>query len=190
VRKPNFFRTGITGYLAYNFTCLGQIIFSISFIITHAAISSYAYGKRTIEISVPRGTMRVFPSYYRYKELLAYIRENTEPSSSVVVFPQGLTLNFLSERESPFDHYSYSFLPADFFNPVFEKRLLEELENNDVTYAVILKRDTSEYGAGRFGIDYAQDTMQYLASHYAIEKQFGQLPFTTDEFTAVLLKKR
>ena len=174
-------RKEIRAFYRFAFTIL-----SISFIMAHVPISFYMYRARTMEISSPRGSMRVRPGYYRCKQLVTYLREKTDPSESLVVFPEGLTLNFLSERESPM--HQYAFLPLLFLNPDFEKGVIEEIEENNVTYIVILRRLTSEYGAERFGIDYAQGIMRYLAKHYVIEEQFGPWPFTSNEFSLVLLK--
>ena len=170
-----------------NFYRFGFVVLSASFIISQAALSHYMYKNRTLEISSPRGAMRVRPGYYRCKQLLTYLRENTDPSESLVVFPEGLTLNFLSERESPM--HQYAFLPLLFKNPDFEKGVIKDLEDNEVKYIVILRRDTSDYGASRFGIDYAQGIIRYLAKHYVIEKQFGPWPFTRKEFSLALLRR-
>ncbi|MDP8229922.1 MAG: hypothetical protein P9L93_02335 [Candidatus Gorgyraea atricola] len=163
-------------------------VLSISFIMAHVPVSLYRYKNRTMKISSPRGAMLVHPGYYRCKQLVEYLRKNTDPSDKLAVFPEGLTINFLSERDSPL--HQYAFLPLLIsLTPDCEKNLSKELEDKDVKYVVILRRLTSEYGAARFGMDYAQDIMRYLADHYVIEKQFGPWPFTSNEFSLVLLKR-
>ncbi|MFC1621157.1 hypothetical protein ACFL2G_02520 [Candidatus Omnitrophota bacterium] len=176
-------RKDVRAFYRFAFTVL-----SISFIMAHVPISLYMYKNRTMKISAPRGTMLVRPGYYRYKQLVEYLRKNTDPSDSLVVFPEGLTLNFLSERENPL--YQYAFLPLWFsLKPDSEKNLIKEINDKGVKYVVILRRLTSEYGAARFGMDYAQGIMRYLADHYVIEKQFGPWPFTSNEFSLVLLRR-
>jgi len=177
-------RKDVRAFYRFAFTVL-----SISFIMAHIPISLYMYKNRTMRISSPRGAMLVHPGYYRCKQLVEYLRKNTDPSDTLVVFPEGLTLNFLSERENPL--YQYTFLPLWFLlKPDSEENLAKELEEGNVKYVVILRRLTSEYGAARFGMDYAQGIMRYLADHYVIEKQFGAWPFTSNEFSLVLLKKK
>jgi len=116
------------------------------------------------------------------------MRTNTDPSASVVVFPEGITLNFLFERENPTQYYVL--LPPDFVRPDFETNIINALEDNSVEYVIIVNRFTSEYGLARFGIDYAKGIRQYVEKHYAMEKQFGPLPFTTKEISFLLFRRR
>lgn len=169
----------------YKFTF---IILSIAFIMSHATISFFMYKIRTMGIVSPRGTMFVRPAYFRCKELLRYIRDKTESSASLIVFPEGASLNFFSCRDNPM--YCLYFLPTDSYRPNYEKNFIKDLEDKAIKYAVIVNRSTSEYGAARFGIDYAQDIMRYLAEDYVIKRQFGPMPFTTNEISLWLLEKK
>ncbi|MBU4313085.1 MAG: glycosyltransferase family 39 protein [Candidatus Omnitrophica bacterium] len=178
-----FTKTQMRAFYGFAFAIL-----SAAFIITPTTFSFYMYKYRTLEISSPRGTMRVRPGYYRCKQLLDYLNEKTGPSATLVVFPEGSTLNFLSARVNPLHQHSY--LPLWFSDPDNEEEVINGLEDNDVTYVAIVRRDTSDYGAARFGIDYAQGIMSYLANHYVSEKQFGPWPFTSNEFSLVLLKRQ
>lgn len=171
-----------------DFYRFGFVIVSISFILSHAAISFYMYRNSTLEINSPRGSIKVFPIYYKYKQLLDYISNNTDPSDSLIVFPEGLTLNFFSMRKHP--SYCCSFLPTDFYNPDTEKKVIKDLEDKRVPYIAIITRYTAEFGPARFGIDYARGLMEYIAGHYVIERQFGSLPFTSGEIDAVLLRRK
>ncbi|MDO8602373.1 MAG: glycosyltransferase family 39 protein [Candidatus Omnitrophota bacterium] len=153
----------------------GFIVVSVAFILSHTAISFYMYRNSTLEISSHRGSIKTFPVFYRYKQLLDYISNNTDPSDSLIVFPEGLTLNFFSERKHP--SYYCSFLPGTFYNPDTEKKIVKDLEDKRVPYIVIIARSTAEFGPGRFGIDYAKDIWRYIVAHYIIEKQFGLMAF-------------
>ena len=177
-----------TNRISQRFYRLGFVIVSIAFIVSHASISAYAYKNRALKISTGKGNIFVYPAYHRVKELLNYLIYNTGPSDSLVVFPEGLTLNFLAERKNPV--YKFTYFPVDFAETGFEKEVIDTLEEKEVAYVAILPRDTSEYGAARFGIDYAHEIPRYLEKNYTIEKQFGPMPFTSDEFSAVLLKRK
>jgi hypothetical protein len=171
-----------------SFFRLAFTLFAIMYVFYYGTVSYNTYKKRKLEVSTSRGTMFTFPRYYRIKQLLYYIEDNTEPTDSIVIFPDGLMLNFLSGRENPM--YYFSFLPVDFLDPDYHKKVVRELEENDIKYAAIVSRFTGEYGADRFGTDYARDTMKYLKDNYNIKQQFGPFPFTTNKAGAVLLKKK
>ncbi|MCX5693257.1 MAG: hypothetical protein NTX47_06220 [Candidatus Omnitrophica bacterium] len=161
---------------------------AISFAISHFYISDYFYKSRVSRISFPRGSMYVRPGYNNVVDFLDYMRSNTEKSAHLVVFPEGAMLNFLSERDTPLRYLS--FLPVDFFRPDFEKDVIRQLEENKILYIAILPRDTSEYGPARFGMDYAQGLMAYIADKYVIKKQFGPMPFTSKDFGVLLLERK
>jgi len=157
-----------TNRMSQRFYRFAFIIVSIAFIVSHASISAYTYKNRTLEISTEKGKIFVYPAYHRVKELLNYLTYNTEPSDSLVVFPEGLMLNFLSERKNPI--YKFTYFPVDLAGTGFEKEIIDTLEEKEVTYVAILPRNTSEYGAARFGIDYAHEIFHYLEKKYIIEK--------------------
>ncbi|MFH1854165.1 MAG: glycosyltransferase family 39 protein [Candidatus Omnitrophota bacterium] len=180
---PNAFRRKE----AVNAYRLVFVIFSLSFIISHFSVSSYAYKSRSMKITLARGAMRVRPAYHRYAEMMDYLKDNTARSDSLVAFPEGVMLNFLSGIDNPLRFYT--FLPIDFARHGFEKDVIEGLEKNKVRYVVILNRNTLEYGPARFGIDYARGLMQDILRHYMIKRQFGPLPFTTNEVTMVLMER-
>ena len=177
-----------TNRISQRFYRFAFVIVSIAFIVSHASISTYAYKNRTLEISTEKGKIFVYPAYHRVKELLNYLIHNTGPSDSLVVFPEGLMLNFLAERKNPI--YKFTYFPVDLAGTGFEKEIINTLEEKEVTYVAILPRNTSEYGAARFGIDYAHEIIRYLEKGYIVEKQFGPMPFTSNEFSVVLLKRR
>ena len=166
---------------------VGFLALVMSFAISRLNISNYFYESRTSKVSFPRGLMYVRPGYYNVIDFLDYMRSNTEKSASMVVFPEGAMLNFISERDTPLRYLS--FLPVDFFRPDFEKDVIRQLEEKKIKYIAILPRDTSEYGPARFGIDYAQSLMAYIANKYIIKKQFGPIPFTSQDFGVLLLER-
>ncbi|MFH1715172.1 MAG: hypothetical protein ABH857_03140 [Elusimicrobiota bacterium] len=162
-------------------------VFFIFLAYSQVTISMFAYSQRLLSVNSWRGSIIVNPSFLRYKNLLEYLVAVSDPSDSLVVFPEGVMLNFLSERDTPL--YNYSFLPIDFAEPGFERKIVNDLEKNKVKYIAILRRDTTEYGAAAFLFDYGLEIRKYLEVNYTIDREFGPFPFTSNEFSAVLLKR-
>lgn len=81
---------------------LGFIMVAILFIMSHKVTSFFMYKNRTLKISSSRGSMRVFPGYYRYKQLLDYLREQTDPKASLIVFSRRIDFEFFLWKGTPF----------------------------------------------------------------------------------------
>ncbi len=166
----------------------GFVLLSLVFIAGHTGASLSMYRKRTLMVASPKGAMKVQPDYYRsYNELLEYLQGKTLPSATLVVFPEGLALNFLADRRNPMYHYSA--IPPDLLKPGSEEQLMAELRSSKADYVVLLSRSTAEYKATWFGRDYAKGLMRYIQENYRVEKYFGPLPFTRSQLTAVLFRR-
>jgi len=168
----------------------GFLAVACAFIIGHAAVSSLTYRLRSLEISSPRGSIFVFEDYYRFGEFLEYMRGRTLPADSLLVLPEGLTLNFLSERINPLRRYY--FLPSDFEHPGFEEAMIGDIERHKVDYVAIVPRGMAEHGASMFGVDYGAGVTGYLDRHYTIERRFAPMPYSIPrpELQLLLLKRR
>ncbi|MBU1148422.1 MAG: hypothetical protein KKD11_08750, partial [Candidatus Omnitrophica bacterium] len=117
-----------------------------------------------------------------------FLGENTLKDESMVVFPEGVVLNFLSERENPL--YYYSYLPVELIKEDVVDEVISGIEEEEVNYIVLTQRDTTEYGYKAFGKDYATEIMKYIRENYILYKQFGPFPFTTEEYGIALFKRK
>ena len=96
-------------------------------------------------------------------EIAAEIRRRTSPSDGLVVFPEGEVLNFLSGRRNPLRHKLYI---RGYLTEENEGEVLEGLREARPAAIVIGRRRTSEYGASRFGSDYAVRIGAWIAGNY------------------------
>ncbi|MFH0763226.1 MAG: hypothetical protein V1925_04995 [Candidatus Omnitrophota bacterium] len=189
-----FFLKLIPGRLPYrinrNFYYTAFIIVFSFFILKHLGLSRFCYENRTLEISAPRGRMRVFNTARenRCRELIAYLKANTEKESSLVVFPEGLPINFLAERKNPLHYYTY--VPINLASKGVVEDIIKEMESEKINYVALNQRDTREFGCRAFGIDYAQPIWEYIKNNYTLIKQFGPFPYTTEEFGIALFKRK
>jgi hypothetical protein len=79
-----------------------------------------------------------------------------------VVFPEGELLNYLSGRRNPLRNKLYI---RGYLNEDNEDEILRELSKARPRAIVIGRRRTGEYGASRFGTDYAVRIGRWIASN-------------------------
>lgn len=163
---------------------------STLFIMGHFAVSRFCYLNKTLKVSTPRGTLYVFDNSRerRNKEFIEFLSENTAGKETLVVFPEGLTANFLSGRMNPL--YYNSYVPLDIAKADTVKGIISDMETNQVGYVAVVSRDMAEFGYNAFGDDYGKEIWDYISEKYALERQFGPLPFTTEDYGIALFKRR
>lgn len=91
------------------------------------------------------------------------IRTRTRDSDTLVVFPEGELLNYLSGRANPIRHKLY--IPG-YLNEGNEARILAELRRASPAAVVVWSRPTSEYGRSFFGEDYGRSIRTWVEEHY------------------------
>jgi hypothetical protein len=108
-----------------------------------------------------------------------------EPDETLTVFPEGLMFNYLTRRESASPYTA--FLPTIF--SVFDKAILESLQEKPPDFVLLVERSTSEYGYRYFGIDYATDVFRWIEENYVEIVQIGKKPFSGEGFGIVVMKR-
>lgn len=183
----NFLQIHFSKYLKSYSLILG--IFFVSLIIPYVKKSSSMYAANTIKVETARGTLFFSQELKasRVKGILEYLKENTRENDTLVVFPEGIALNYFSQRDNPLKLHLYTPPPIRMAR---EDRLISWLIYCKVDYIIILQRETDEYGSARFGIDYGKEISSWIYDKYSVVAQFGPAPFTSDEFGAVIFKKK
>ncbi len=118
-------------------------------------------------------------------EAVAYLKD-TPVNSTLVVFPEGVGLNFFSNRDNPLKYIA--FIPPD-LKVAKEKTILDQLIEQRVDYIAILGRDTSEFGYASFGIDYAKDIYLWITTNYRLVKVIGNYPFRSRAFGIAIFER-
>jgi hypothetical protein len=116
-----------------------------------------------------------------------YLKKNTTKNSTVVVFPEGVGINFFTDRATPLRHHG--FLPSD-ITMFGEDKILTEIRSAKIDYVVILTRDTSDCGPASFGVDYAKKIQKWIDDNYVPIKQFGAKPYASNATGILILKKK
>ncbi|MFH1645388.1 MAG: hypothetical protein ABIB11_03115, partial [Candidatus Omnitrophota bacterium] len=180
---PRFIKGKQGGYL-YN---TGFILVSIVFIFFHFNITKFCYKHRSLTFSSKRGSIYLFDNEREHRciDLINYIQNNTNPDETLVVFPEGIAINFFAERENPLYYYSYH--PVGLIK---EESVIKGMLEKQVDFIALVQRRTDEYGFPVFGRDYAQGLMEYLNENYEMCKQFGFFPFTTECYGIALFQRK
>ncbi|HTC21596.1 MAG TPA: hypothetical protein VK859_12155, partial [bacterium] len=168
----------------------GFAFLSLLFILASAKTSLNWYGKSTLEVASPRGSLSFFPTepYLSSKQFLEYLEQNTLPDETLAVFPEGIGFNFLADRPNPLTDYAYN--PNDISAQGASARVVDQLDRYQVNYVAVLQRDTTDQGFSSFGKDYGTDIMGYILKNYELQKIFGSFPYTSDRFGIALFKRK
>jgi hypothetical protein len=116
-----------------------------------------------------------------------YLKNNTSANSTLAVFPEGVEINFFTDRLNPLKYYS--FLPEN-INASGQDKILSEMRAVKIQYIVILTRDTSDSGPASFGVDYAQKIQKWIDANYIPVKQFGAKPYKSNAVGMLILKRK
>ena len=101
-----------------------------------------------------------------FNKVIEYIKNNTKEKDSVVVYPECLKINVLTERKS--DNKFYSLIPL-YVETFGEETIIKRLNITKPEYIVINDYDTSAYYFKEFGIDYAQNIKKEIENNYKLE---------------------
>lgn len=135
--------------------------------------TSESYGRMTSALSTPKGLMRDFPigRAEAVADFLTYIDERFPGEKpSLVVFPQGVSLNYYTGMRNPTAYYL--FVPAEVNSPELEARIIEELHAVQPDYIAFTSRYMKEFGVKGFGIDYGRGVAGWIDANYSRERVF------------------
>ena len=123
----------------------------------------------------------------RFLEAIEYFRNNTSEEDTVIVIPEGGSINFFAERKNPVSRYT---LAPPVFDIYGEETVISEFREADADYIVLVQRDNTEHGARAFGIDYAKRLEAWIKGHYELVRLIGPYPFTAREYGIAIFKKK
>lgn len=96
-------------------------------------------------------------------KLLDYLQKNTDKSDTVVIFPEGLMLNFLADRKS--DNYYSSLIPL-YVEMFGEDNIIEHFKQAKPDYIIFNNYDTKDYYFKYICKDYAVSFCEYVVDNY------------------------
>jgi hypothetical protein len=120
-------------------------------------------------------------------DVLDYVAQNAKPGETLAALPEGVMINYLSQRENPTPYVF--FMPFDL--AIFgEDRMLAAYQAHPPDYVVLVNSDTSEYGVRFFGVQYGRQLRAWVDRNYEQVYHNGARPFVDDRFGMVVLKKK
>lgn len=140
----------------------------------------WVYKYTGYEIQTPKG--RIYTTHdtaSSTNELIDYFK--TAPEGDVLIFPEGLTVNFLTDRKS--DSYYNSLLPlyAETFR---ESDIVEHFKTTKPEYIVLNNLDMKDYYFRFICQDYALEFCGFVRENYRHETTFG------DKFRYLVFKRK
>ncbi len=120
-------------------------------------------------------------------QALEAIRSRSQPGSTLLVLPEGVTLDYLARLASPTRYIN--FMPPELLL-WGEEAILAALEASPPDLVAIVHKDTSEYGYPRFGRDYGARLFAWVHARYQEVALFGDPPLVDDRFGIALLELR
>lgn len=112
------------------------------------------------------------------QDLINYIEKNTKKSDTIVIFPEGPLINFLTDRKS--DDWYNSLIPL-YVEVLGEDKLIEHFSKTKPEYIIFNNWDNSNYYFKYICSDYAVSFCNFVARKYSqekvIEKGFRYLIF-------------
>lgn len=101
--------------------------------------------------------------------LIYFIKVNTKKTDKIVIFPEGLMINFLTDR--PSDGYYNSLIPI-YIDAFGEEKLIKYFESNMPEYIVFNNVDMhKDYYVKNICNDYAFGFCGFVAKNYIYRKE-------------------
>lgn len=98
-------------------------------------------------------------------KVVEYITKTTKPTDKVVVFPEGMIINFLTDRQS--DGFYNSMLPL-YVETFGEDKIIEHFNNNKPEYIVFNSLNMKDYYFEYICKDYALDFCGFVQENYEL----------------------
>lgn len=127
---------------------------------------------KNVKISTHSGTIYTTPyNGNSIKPLIEYILSNTEQNNTILVYPECLSVNVLTARNS--DNKFYSLIPL-YVETFGEDVIIKRLDIKRPEYIIISNYDTSMYYFSYFGVDYASKIMNFIQQNYEKQTEIGK----------------
>ncbi len=121
-------------------------------------------------------------------DILAFVSKQREVGNRVELLPELPIVYALTDTQSASRFYT---LQPGILGPQEEDEYIRDFRRANPAYVVLTNRNTAEYGAPYFGIDYNQKIYAWVMANYCATREFGH--FKRDgshQLSALLLQRR
>ncbi len=138
---------------------VGIYIFMLSFLIWLSNVTP-----PESKITTPKGNIYTFSNTaYESKSLIKFINKNTKSTDKIVIFPEGMIINFLTNRQS--DGFYNSMLPL-YVETFGEDKIIEHFNKNKPEYFVFNNLNMKDYYFEYICKDYALEFCAFVKDNY------------------------
>ena len=154
------------------------ILMSLLCIFTNVSTINFTNNK----ISTQKGTIYTQKSYATStNKLIEYLKTQTNMDDKVVIFPEGMTVNFLADRKS--DDFYNSLLPL-YIETFGEERIIEHYKKEMPEYIILNNLDMKDYYFRYICQDYALRFCEFVNNNYNLEN------IIDNEFRYLIFKRK
>ena len=157
-----------------------SVLMLIAGIGMHVAVAHSRYSQKRYSVGSGADRFLAFDTKERWEarainDVVSRIQANVPKEATMVVFPEGVMINYLSRHNNPTPYISFMLPELRAFG---EDRMLQSLDAAAPDYALLVYRDTTEYGVRSFGRDpeYGQSIMKWLDANYVSVFVTGDRP--------------
>ncbi|MEI8345543.1 MAG: hypothetical protein WCG06_05670, partial [Candidatus Omnitrophota bacterium] len=160
-------------------------------LLMHVAASAKIYGFKNFAVGAGPDTLltydqRVSGAGPCLREAVGQIEKIVGKQDTLVVFPEGVMLNYLTRRRNPSPYIT--FVPAE-LTMFGEDKMAEACDKARPDCVVLVSRDMSEYGYAGFGNDYAMKLFAWLKTNYGQVAAIGDASLSGKGFGIIIAKR-
>lgn len=155
-----------------NFLKKALLIVILSIALSLGIKNINALVSKNVKIQTQKGVFYTDSNYGRtIKQLIEYIETNTKKDDEILVYPECLIVNYMTERKS--DNKFYSLIPL-YVETFGEDMIIKRIDKYKPKYIIINNYNTSNYYYSYFGQDYAGEIMSYILENYVKKTLIGE----------------
>ena len=133
-----------------------------------------------IKVNTKASLYSFLDTSYKTKRLINYIKNNTKADDKVVIYPEGIMFNYISERPAEIKYYSM--LPPYF--QLYEKNMINYYKKNKPKLFILINdsRTLQLYGYKELCKDYAASLCKFIKDNYTLEETLYYLDDDSEPF--------
>ncbi|KWT75631.1 hypothetical protein [Candidatus Magnetominusculus xianensis] len=125
---------------------------------------SYINRNINVNTAVGKFIFRSDERLYKTLDLSKYLTDETPAKSTLAVFPEGMSINILSQRYTPLPYRNL--LPTD-VTTIGEQNLINIIDKKKIDYIAILNTSMVDFGADEFK-SYTKNLYKWILENYTL----------------------
>ena len=115
------------------------------------------------------------------QDAIRELRKKTTDTSTLLVLPEGVTMNYLLRKPNPTPYYLLT--PWEFEAIGGEAKILLTIREHVPDFIAVLNINMKDHGRNYFGEPgYGKEIMEWITENYILFKQLKQVPYKKERF--------